>query len=473
MKFQNKLIALGMVAIATIGSLILENNRINATKNKNLDRLETKLASLSEGTQRWDKMNVLALKTLASQPNIQGMIAEEQRPALQQLISNYQHFYLAFTLNTEGINVARSDNNAPKDYSDRSYYRDILLGKPIAYQTLIGRSNQQPTLCMAAPIKQIQVLVGIATVCSNFENLSREIGDLKFDRTGSVMLVDRDGFLIAHPNSSYLRQELKNMRDFPPIKNVLEGREGKFDWQNPEGEKWVAFADRLSNGWGIVVLQAEAELLPERQYQIAIAIAGLTLSALLMLLGSRSKKSFSKEKIINKSNKDRDNNLPKSPINNPALDRSFIPRNEQQKKLKINEIVPNYKKNIAPTILLMHRKQERLEFYTKILLNMGCSVDTCTSEETGFKKAEERDFDLIILQISFSDLNDNELVKKWQKFSGDEIPIIALCSRINLVKNPEFFLQFDNVINDLFDKEELKELLNKYLSLTKVIELPR
>lgn len=260
-KYKNKLIAL--LTIATLVTVI-DLWRIKDAKNENIQAMSIRLASISESTKRWDSLNILALKNLASQPDIISMDSKLQKPVLERFVDNYQQFYLAFTMDREGVNVARSDNNQPKNYRDRNYYRRILLGEKIVYQSLIGRSNKRPALCIAAPIEKANNLLGLSVICSNLESLSAEIGSLQFGNTGSVFLVDRDGKLLAHPNSSYLRGEnLRNLSEFAPVKNLLEGRSKKLAYFDKKGEKWMAVSNRVNSEWGIIITANYSELTPE------------------------------------------------------------------------------------------------------------------------------------------------------------------------------------------------------------------
>ena len=89
------------------------------------------------------------------------MDGAQQRPILKTIQKQYPWMYLVFNVGTNGVNVARSDDVPLKDYSDRQYYKDLIRGKGLAWQTLIGKTSKKPALVLAVPIKSEDQTVGV------------------------------------------------------------------------------------------------------------------------------------------------------------------------------------------------------------------------------------------------------------------------------------------------------------------------
>ena len=124
-------------------------------------------------------------------PDIHSMKAPLQGPVLTSITDTYDYIYLAFTVDTEGHNTGRSDGKKLKYYGDRQYVKDILNGKPLGQQVLIGRSNGKPALVLSRPIEDIaNKLRGLIAIAMKLEELSKTVTDARIGETGRAILLD-------------------------------------------------------------------------------------------------------------------------------------------------------------------------------------------------------------------------------------------------------------------------------------------
>ncbi|MDJ0713147.1 MAG: ATP-binding protein [Prochloraceae cyanobacterium] len=258
----------------------IEKIRIEAEEN-----LILKTDLLSEGVSRWNESNILALTNLSDRSDIISMKPERQKEGLRKLTKNYQHIYLAMTIDKSGWNVARSDNKTSKYYGDRQYFQAAIAGNNISYQTLISRTSKKPALCISTPIRSEQiVLIGVTTICTSLNVLSKQVGKLRFGQTGYAFVVDRDGQVLAHGNPKYLSGEgLTDLSNYPPIKNALENNIGELHF-NDRQRKWVSNTTRLENGWIVGIIQEEAEFFQSKRdfqrlvlFVVLIAVGGVSI----------------------------------------------------------------------------------------------------------------------------------------------------------------------------------------------------
>ncbi len=72
---------------------------------------------LTDEVNQWVDKNVRVLNTLAGLPEMQTMDRMTQEVMLREVQKQYPWMYLVFTLDPNGMNVARSDTEGLKDYS--------------------------------------------------------------------------------------------------------------------------------------------------------------------------------------------------------------------------------------------------------------------------------------------------------------------------------------------------------------------
>ncbi|MGP1373763.1 MAG: response regulator [Almyronema sp.] len=256
------------------------------------DNMALKAAALSESVSRWEEMNILALQSLSRQPDIVSMDPQRQKPVLVAMSQTYEHLYLASTTDLNGRNVARNDDAELIFYGDRPWFLGAKTGANITRQTLISRTNNEPALCLSTAIRQpAQTISGVAVLCTTLTILAEQVGAVRLGETGYAFLVDEAGQVLAHPLPEF-SAELKDLSTYPPVEATLKGQKGIFSFTDEQGLKWFSYGLRLDNGWGIITLQQEAEVLQQEQAFWSLtftvgALAALGVGTLTWLIASR------------------------------------------------------------------------------------------------------------------------------------------------------------------------------------------
>ena len=206
-------------------------------------------------------------------------IAARQKPTLMAIANAHPNLFLVHTTDLNGINVARNDDAKPNDYHDRAWFLGAKAGAPITYEALISRTIGKPALNIAAPIyDESGKIVGVASIVSELSEISKEVLNIE-EGQGITYIVDANNRVVAHPDPTYTEKELRDLSAYPPVAALSAGKTGQITFTDENGVTWVAYVDRLDNGWGIVAQQPEAELLaPVRQFQ--------TIAIILILIGS-------------------------------------------------------------------------------------------------------------------------------------------------------------------------------------------
>ncbi len=276
-------------------------------------KIALKTTHLANDVSRWQEKYVLALRNLSLQPGILSMEAKQQKPILQRMASVYSDTYVISTTGLDGVNIARSDEEPLKNYSDRAWFLKAVAGTDITRQTLISRLSGKPGLCLSTPIRgesskveiepkkpispadqpQSASIRGVVVLCMHLKNLSQEVGAVRLGQTGFAFLVDEKGRVIAHPDAKLLSgKKLTDLSAYPPVKTVLQGNGNLSSFVDRAGVEWLFQGYKLNSGWGVVVLQQASEVLQqERQFwQLAMLVAivaVLGVGALTWLLATR------------------------------------------------------------------------------------------------------------------------------------------------------------------------------------------
>ena len=266
LQFRMPLVVLsGIIPLISLSSFYATESAAKKITQEATQNITLKSKLLAESVQNWNESKVLSLLNLSKQPDIINANSSKQKIVLAEIVNTYEHLYLAHTINLQGWNIARSDGKKPKYYGDRGYFKGAINGEKINYQTIISRTTKQPALCMSAPTLKQANIVGVTSICTDLNALTEQVGKLRFGKTGYAFLVDENADLLAHPDGELLSgEELTNLSQYPPVKNILEGNTGNFLFTDENDAKWVSHSTRLDNGWAVVILQSEEEFLANK-----------------------------------------------------------------------------------------------------------------------------------------------------------------------------------------------------------------
>ncbi len=277
LRFRMTLLVLfGVIPPMLVAILYASSRAARIIRQDAKDNMTLQASALADNVSRWEEMNILALQNLSTQPDIVSMDPQHQKPLLLGMLNIYQHLYLASTTDLEGVNIARSDDKKPKYYGDRPWFLGAKAGNEVTYQTLISRTINEPGLCLSTPIRdKTNAVQGVTVLCTDLTVLAQQVGAIRLGKTGYAFLTDNLGQVLAHPLPEF-SAELRDLSDYPPVKAVMKKPAEAFtSFLDKAGIKWLSYGIRLDNGWGVVILQQEAEVLQQEQafWKLAIAIA--------------------------------------------------------------------------------------------------------------------------------------------------------------------------------------------------------
>jgi len=273
-----------MLVVSLLPFAIFWGITLKETNERIRTDTEALLAQTAQGlgnqVDSWIDNNVSILRTAAGLSEIVAMDRSAQEPILKAIQKEYPWMYLVFTVGPDGMNVARNDDEALKDYSDRQYYKDIVAGKQLSWQTLIGKTSKKPALVLAVPIKSGDRLVGVMAAAMTIDDISKNIATWRKGQTGFAFLVDEKGFVVFHPNKQYVVKR-KNLNSHPLIASFRKKGWTTITTKFSTQDGQTAFGHVRSNnyGWALVLQQEDKEVFAafNRVQEFALILLGCTI----------------------------------------------------------------------------------------------------------------------------------------------------------------------------------------------------
>jgi methyl-accepting chemotaxis protein len=249
--FPKLLLTMLVVTLIPLGTIWYLDHR---TESENLSReVEQRLSSQADTmagyVDAWVDMNVRMLRQNASIDDMSSMDAKRQKPLLRAIAAEYKWIYITFTIAPDGNNIGRNDEEAPRFYGDRGYFKQAIEGRQVGQEVVISRTTGQPAAILAVPIWRLDKVVGVLAAGTTVTDLSTTITNVKIGQTGFVFLVDDQGKVIAHPSA---RDSLKA---HPAVAGLGAEPRKQIVFVEPSGKRVIAFAEKTRYGWTLVAQQ--------------------------------------------------------------------------------------------------------------------------------------------------------------------------------------------------------------------------
>lgn len=233
----------------------------------------------------WFDKNLKVMMALAEMPDILTMDGKKQVPLLKAVNTAYfpgiHHLY---TIGTDGLNVARSDEKSLKDLSDRQYFKDIILGKSFSWQSVIGKTSKRPVLIQSVPIAKDGKITGVIASSVTLEDLSNYVVRWHKGETGRAFLLDEKGFVLAHPNKENVLKR-KDFTSHPLIQAHSGGQTGMIQFKDQSGREMLGHVRKTKNGWMLAIQQEKEEAfraIEEEKYS-AFMVLSVTIIAVFAI----------------------------------------------------------------------------------------------------------------------------------------------------------------------------------------------
>ena len=248
---------------------------------------------LGNRVENWIDSNIWILRSASELPAIVSMNRQLQEKVLRDIQARYPYIYLVFTVGLDGRNVARSDDVPLKDYSDRDYYKKIIQGKQLSWQTLIGKTSKKPALVLAVPIKNGNRLVGVMAAAMTLDEVSRYVVTWSRGQTGYAFLIDEKGKVVAHQRRAFVVKQ-KNLRRHPLIASYRKGNwtTHTTEFVDEKGNQALGHVRSTNYGWALALQQDAEEVFAHVKsvqiFAIILLVSTIVLVSLVAYFSARA-----------------------------------------------------------------------------------------------------------------------------------------------------------------------------------------
>jgi hypothetical protein len=148
-------------------------------------RLSSQADTMAGYVDAWVDMNVRMLRQNAAIEDMSSMDALRQKPLLRAIVAEYKWVYLAFTIAPDGNNIGRNDEEAPRFYGDRGYFKQAIEGRQVGQEVVVSRTTGQPAAILAVPVWKLDQVVGVLAAGTSVSEVSSTITNARMSKVKS------------------------------------------------------------------------------------------------------------------------------------------------------------------------------------------------------------------------------------------------------------------------------------------------
>ncbi|ADG83466.1 methyl-accepting chemotaxis protein [Thermincola potens] len=174
------------------------------------------------------------------------------------------------------------------DLRKKKYYKGAIEGKLTLGDVSISPVTGRPVFVIGAPIKKGSETIGVAGISIDFNTMTKPITETKIGHTGFTYVANKQGLILAHPDSSVvMKQDLDEQGpDLAKIsQRMREEVQGNGSYTLNGVEKIIVFRQVPNTDWVLASVIESGEVLAEiNQVRVQFFVIGGI--ALLLALGA-------------------------------------------------------------------------------------------------------------------------------------------------------------------------------------------
>ena len=201
---------------------------------------------------------------------------------------NKSSYLLLFMGNSKGGFVKAPDGSVSASFNPATrpwFTAAVEAGKPIAIDAYLSTAGS--IVCsVAAPVPNTGDVTAVISIDISLATLTAELNRTSIGKTGYVMLLDRNGKVLASPYASWLG---KNIGELPAdaslaLQQLHTMKNGTMEI-TLNNEEWLTRVYTTKNGWNLIMSQSKAELFEEnaRLTMIIFMLGGGILSIMVLV----------------------------------------------------------------------------------------------------------------------------------------------------------------------------------------------
>ncbi|WZL73037.1 EAL domain-containing protein [Clostridiaceae bacterium 35-E11] len=238
------------------------------------------------------------IKIVSQSPVIKSMDLDSIKSYLPSLILQGKHRNMTIA---DAQGKGWSTLGVEMDISNQEQYQEIIVKQKdyLISQPFISpyADPNTPIIIISHAVKNNKKTVGLVNIVVEIEFLNKILGQMNLKKTGYGWIVDKEGHIIAHPDSNILLKT--NMEEYmvnnhKVMEKILDKPSGMAEYIDEKGEKMLALFKRIEGApdWIFIVSISAKEVYAEvekiRNTILTAIIAGLGLVVIFAFVYSKS-----------------------------------------------------------------------------------------------------------------------------------------------------------------------------------------
>ncbi|CCO08982.1 methyl-accepting chemotaxis protein [Desulforamulus hydrothermalis] len=224
---------------------------------------------------------------MAQNPIIKSMDYTQAEPFFQRFLKDNPQYSHLLICNSQGIEIAHSEgsDHHGKSIAEKEYFKvPWETGKPVISDATFSKSTGRKIVGLGVPIFNSNQKAGVLVGFIRLEYISERITTKKVSQNGYTFMLNKDGYLIGHPDTNKLLQV--NMLENPDIdqhcktiiERMLKQESGVEEITLDGREVIINYKPANINGWSIAAVSPVTEV-----YALAGKLKQDTWKALLII----------------------------------------------------------------------------------------------------------------------------------------------------------------------------------------------
>jgi methyl-accepting chemotaxis protein len=284
------MLVMGILSYSKSSRILLTqtNVQVENLTTKEIKQLDTFL------TIYRNQMDNLSLPLRVSIDNMQAGISIEQgiRELTLSRVTDYLKKYPAIRrvrlLDKEGnekFTTLKEKTDLEKESSSPWFQKALSSGEVCLSEMFLSKDTNEPILVMAKTIEnQLEQGKPVGMVAAEIwgRQVTASLENVKLGKEGYAFILDREGYVIAHPDKSKLFK--LSLRDTDFGKEVLSKKNGAIDYIWEGKERFASFQEYSSMQWVIITSVPKEDVLsPIRETRNQFIIMGIVIIGIALV----------------------------------------------------------------------------------------------------------------------------------------------------------------------------------------------
>ena len=262
---QKFLIPTILVILIGVGmlSFISYSKSKTALNEAVLDNIQQLTGSTALMLQTWIKDRTLDLNNWRAEENYAKAVKDNfigkaarvtANEKMTRLKADYGYYEDISLADQNGLIIASSAEQiiGKINVADRSYFKAAMAGNTFVSQVAKSRNTGNAVFFIAAPVMEKSQVTGVLAGVVNIDSFSKKFIDpIKVGKTGTAILFDQTGMILAHPDKTNIMK--LNINDFEFGKKMIAQKNGILEYIDDGVAKLSCFKTLEEVGWTIAV----------------------------------------------------------------------------------------------------------------------------------------------------------------------------------------------------------------------------